>query len=401
MSELLSVDYTVGWIPASVSITAADKKTLAEERGIDPEKIRGHYVILGGQHKHPFIKRGLNLRKMLNSLKTEFLVPVADFVSSASGGSRQSVRQSEKTYAIPAESVASFREKFDDFRRMYLDWGQMLGDPVIYEELRDIDRLAIAESWAVIERRYPTRDELAESVYCTVPSYAVLTANYDFQGLPPVLAEQLRNEANNRLTATLQNIESNLLVQFQGFIEAVRRSCGNVVKVYPNVGSEWEAYREAEVLEQTSPLKDPSVPEGHHRYKLRTENGEVSTLVLADDVFQLQFQPRENGDTRRLTEPAFANLLNVTEKIGRFRNQLRSTDDKEFLAAFAARVQSTLESVGDTPSDIVNALRSDGGRRADLTQTFDVLLDEFRESGTTARAIQFHTRRRILDTAGD
>jgi hypothetical protein len=399
MSELLSADYTVGWIPASVSITAADKKALADERGVDPAKIRGHYVILGGQHKHPFIQRGLNLRKALNALKTEFLVPVADFVSAAAAGEHQLVRQSTKTYAIPPDSVESFRARFDDCCRRYLEWGRALSDPIIYHELRDVDRLAIAESWSVIERRYPTPDELAAAVYCTVPNYAPISS--DFSRLPPDLAAQLRQEADARLTATLQNIESNLLLQFQGFIESVRRSCGNVVKVYPEVGSEWAQYREAEVLEQVGPLKDADIPEGHQRYKLRTEAGEVNTLVLSDDVFQLQFKPRENGDTRRLTEPAFANLLGVTEKIGRFRNQLRSTDDKEFLAAFAERVQSTLESVGNTPSDIVNALRSDGGKRADLTQAFDGLLDEFRESGTVARAIQFHTRRRILATDGD
>jgi len=392
-TKLCSVDYTVGWIPASLSLTAADKQVLATERGVDPKHTRGSYCILGGRSDHPVIKQGLALREALSSLKAKYFVPEAIGARTAAGSERATVRYARSSYVIAEDSIEAFMREFDVARPQYLQWATTLCDTATYTELKDLARSTCGASWSVLEAKYPSQAALLDSVYCTTPAPLPISRSADLSGLPESLRERLRAETEERLSLTTQNIEALLLTQFRTFIEAVRRSCGNVVEVHPDPAGPWAEYADAAVVE----LRDNDYDPMQYDITLRKPNERRTvTLTLAKDVYLADFKPAETDEYRRLTDSTFSNLLDVTAKISRFRNELRNIDDQEFLASFAQDIESTLQSYGATPASIVNTLRDNATQRDELKRTFDGLLSQLQESGTATRARQFHTRRRIM-----
>ena len=403
MADLFLVDYSVGWIPSSLALTKADKAALAAQRGVDPRQVRGHYSVLGGRKDHPIINQGWTLYRAINALRDKYLIPEAVYAVAASGvdSGQRVVRRARNSYVMPVATFESFATELESLRSQYLRWGEELCRPregvSYYEEIKTLDATAIAASWSVLSHRYPSCQQLLDSIVCTVPVPTRMAVDIDVSGVSARFASQIQEEARNRIQLATENIEATLLGEFQSFIEDVRRSCGYVVRVQPGKTGALSKYHDADVAEYLEHEQRPDeIPAGHCRVSLRPRARQVTTITLPITQYQADFRPTKTDDYRKLSPSAFENLLEATNKIASFRNQLRDADDQNFLVTFSQRVESMLRQHGSSAVQIKETLRNNPVTRDNLRQTFDGLLTELQESTITTRAAQFRRRRKIV-----
>lgn len=412
--NLLSVSFTIGWLPGAICLTEAAKDALAAARGIDKKVIRGNYAILGAS-KDSLIKQGASLKRLLVQVRDEFTIPEYTIKQTAAGLSGSKSFKPEKvggSYLIEQSNVGKFFERFEDVRKQYLEWGARVSEPHNYERIKNADMLALSQDWHIIASKYPTAEQMADAINCDSPRFEPFNSKIHLEHLAPETANRLRVQAENRLSASIEGATTALISDFREVIEAVTKSCGHRTRLLP-IDPKWAHLRNAEVVSLVSHEENEDVPEGSLMLTLQQVNSKQSakgdekfvaagkpiTMVLTSADYA-NLKPYSTSEYKHLTQASFDSLMWTAKKIVNVQETLASAklfDDGDTVINMAKDVENLLASMGDSSSDITKQLKNSSYARKAASETFSGLLTQIR--ATEIKVKETNKKRRKIRMA--
>lgn len=379
-----TVRFTVGWLPSSVGFTDAAKAALANDRGVDKRVIRGSYAILGAS-RDALIKQGHSLRGLLATIRDEYTIP--EFTIRATAvDDKPLASKVHGSYIIESIRIEQFLTRFEEVRQQYLAWGRRFMETENYNRIRAADMEALADDWAVVEKKYPSAEALADSISCDVPKIAPFDASFTLADVAPATVAMLQSQARERLDASIDGAMSELLLEFREMVGAVAKNCGTRVRILPDKTGEFAAYRNAEVVSITRTEDDESVPVGSlllelQKVKIKSvagkddkfnNEGAAEKILVTQEVYT-SLGPYETQEYRQLTQSAFDNLMWLTQKITTVKSLLHAEEESDGISSLVDDVQKTLTNLGKSAADITKAIKGSEFARTSAKSLFDGL----------------------------
>jgi len=398
-----TVKFTVGWLPGSVGFTEQAKSALAAARGTDKKAIRGSYAILGAS-RDKLIKEGAALKRLLSAVRDEYTIPEYTLRSTATGSTDQPEKV-KGSYLIESCRIEEFLKRFDEVRQQYLTWGKRVAEPQNYERIRDADREALGTDWEIVEKKYPSRMQMADSVSCDMPKIEPFDASFTLADVAPETSKMLREQAEARLAASVEGATAELVLEFKDMVESVARNCGKRIRLLPPMGSGFDELRHAEVQEILRHSDTDEVPEGSllitvqpATHKDADSNklinvGKPETRLLTEDDYK-NLKPYETDEYRQLAQSSFDNLLWLAKKISTVKTMLGNDCGVDDLTTLAQEVESTLGDLGKSAADITKQLKGSSFARITAKKTFTGFLGRLKEQEVEIKQ-RARTRRKI------
>lgn len=402
-TQYCTVKFIIGWLPGAVSFTDAAKSALAAARGTDKRVIRGSYAILGAS-KDALIKEGMALKRTLIAIRDEYTIPEFTLRLTANNVNDGNPEKVAGSYIIESVKVEEFLSRFNEARNQYLAWGQRVASPENYERILNSDRVALDRDWEIIERKYPTPQQLADSVSCEIPKIEPFNATFTLSDVAPETAKMLREQAEARLEASINGATAELIHSFSEMVEAVAKNCGKRIRLLPQ-SAEYQHLRNAEVLKidqnadgiEAGKMLVTVQPVAEKANSDKFINrGKPEYLILSSSEYNT-LGPYETSENKHLTQASFENLMWLAKKIATVKSMLREEDESESVSSLAAEVESTLTQMGGSAEDITRQLKSSSYARANAKDVFEGLLDriktkdiEIRERAKVKRKIKMN-----------
>jgi hypothetical protein len=403
MSETITyctVKYTIGWLPSSVGFTEQTKNILAQTQDLDSKVIRGSYAILGASSE-PLIQEGTQLKRMLSTIRDEFTIPEYTLVGTAADAENLKPEKVPGSYLIEAARVDEFLTRFNAVRDQYLAWGARVAEDSNYEKIKESDRIKLGKDWAIVEKKYPSAKELADSISCDVPRIEPYDATFTLANVAPATAEKLAKQAEQRLTASVDGAVGELVYALKEMVYTVAKNCGKRIRLLPNSDNPHYNLRNAEVREIKRHKDDENVPAGYVQITLQEcvpvkngfkQVGKERMLVLTEAEY-MELKPYETDEYKSLTQSGFSNLLWLAQKITAVQNMLG--ENGKPIVDLAEEVQKTLTDIGNSPEGITKNIRDSNYARSTAQKTFGELLTkitaqelELRKVNRVGRKIQ-------------
>jgi hypothetical protein len=395
-----TVKYTIGWLPSSVGFTEQTKSILAQTQNLDSKVIRGSYAILGASNE-PLIQEGTQLKRMLSSIRDEFTIPEYTLVGTATAADELKPEKVPGSYLIESSKVDEFLARFNAVRDQYLLWGARVAETENYEKIRNSDKAKLGKDWEVVEKKYPSAKELADSISCDVPRIEPYAATFTLADVAPATAAKLAKQAEQRLSASVDGAVGELVYELKEMVATVAKNCGKRIRLLPNSDNPNYALRNAEVREILRSDANEEIPKGYVQLTLQNcvavnngfkQVGKEQTLLLTDQEY-LALNPYETDEYKSLTQSGFSNLLWLAQKITSVKQMLG--DNGTSIVSLAEEVQKTLTDIGNSPESITRNIRDSGYARKSAQTTFNELLSkittqeiELRKMNKVGRKIQ-------------
>jgi hypothetical protein len=249
-------------------------------------------------------------------------------------------------------------------------------------DIKEMDRKRLQNLFN--DKDYPTKVTLSYS--WGYP--AVATPNY-LRQLSPEIYERERRSVEQRYEQSFELAYADMLGQFQATIAGWIDRLGPVVRIYPNEDSKYRHLHGAELIEQTSHLKDPeNVPEGKVRVIVRykatgasvqsEENlGFITTRELAD------LHPSEVANERKIFKDS--TIEGLTDMLSRFRRLGQAISASPGLTGVVTQIEQQLAKCRDA-GDVSKELRNSNTFRQDTHQLMQRLNQQLEQEVTTFRA---------------
>lgn len=395
-----TVSFTVSWLPGSIGFTEQAKTVMADQLNLDRRIIRGSYAILGAS-RDPLIKEGSALKRVLSLIRDEFTIPECT-LTQASGNLEKRPVKIKGSYIIENLKVGEFLERFDVARTAYLNWGQRFLQPENYERIKESDKLALGQDWALISSKYPTAEELADAIQCDIPKIMPYDTTFDVADLAPATMAYLKQNALERMEASINGAMFEFIHELKDMVNTVAKSCGRRIRVMPVENSKFAMYRNAEVQEIYTHEEDNSIPMDSYVLVLQpaktnpdgkiVQEGKPINFSCTKEDYRNLLRPYETGESKQLTTAGFEHLMFLTNKLGHVKNLLGSNDQVEDLVK---EVQDSLTSFGKSAADITKEIKSSAFTRTSAKQAFQDLHTKIVDTEITLKQQQNHPRRRI------
>lgn len=397
-----TVKFTVGWLPGSVGFTEQAKAALAAARGTDKKAIRGSYAILGAS-RDPLIKEGAALKRLLTTIRDEFSIPEYTLRVTASG-EQEKPEKVKGSYLIESCRIEEFLKRFEEVRQQYLTWGKRVAEPQNYNRIREADQEALKKDWEIVEKKYPSRQQMADSVSCDLPKIEPFDASFTLADVAPETSKMLREQAEARLAASVEGATAELVLEFKDMVEAVAKNCGKRVRLLPPMGPQQDL-RHAEVMQIIKHDESEDVPEGKLLITIQratpkddnsdrfTNVGKAEDMLLSEEEYKA-LRPYETDEYRQLAQSSFDNLLWLAKKISTVKSMLGNDCGVDDLTCLAEEVESTLGDLGGTAAEITKQLKGSSYARSMAKKTFSGFFDRLKlQEGEVKK--RSRTRRKI------
>ena len=394
-----TVKFTVGWLPGSVGFTEQAKSALAAARGTDKKAIRGSYAILGAS-RDPLIKEGAALKRLLTAVRDEYTIPEFTLRATA-GGSGDKPEKVKGSYLIESCRIQEFLDRFDQVQKQYLAWGQRVAEAKNYDRIREADEVSLGQDWEVVEKKYPSAAQMADSIGCDLPKIEPFDASFTLADVAPELSRKLREQAEARLDASVDGATAELILEFKDMVEAVAKNCGRRVRLLPPIGPKQDL-RHAEVVRILTSKDDPYVNEGTMLVTVQRASpkggdsdafnnvGKQQDLLLTNEEYKTM-HPYETEEYRQLAQSSFDNLLWLAKKISTVKGMLGGDSNADSLTGLATEVESALGELGGSAAAITKELKNSGFARKSAQATFKGFYDKLQ---TQDKEIQVKRRAR-------
>lgn len=395
--QYCTVKFTVGWLPGSVGFTEAAKSALAEARGTDKKAIRGSYAILGAS-RDPLIKEGTALKRILTTIRDEYTIPEYTLRASAANSEEENQRPHKVagSYLIESCKIEEFLKRFEEARQQYLAWGKRVADPENYQRIRDADQVALDKDWEVIERKYPSAEQMADSVSCDIPKIEPFDASFTLADVAPETSKMLREQAEARLNASIEGATAELILEFKQMVEAVAKNCGKRIRLFPPVGHAKQDLRNAEVLTIVRNSDDPDIPEGKVLLTVqpaRPKSDDSDKFINVGKPLDLlvttaeyaELKPFETEEYKQLTQASFDNLVWLAKKISTVKSMLNGEEDADSLTNLAKEVEGAISDLGGSAAEITKQLKNSSYARNAAKQTFTDFFNRLKDTEIEVR----------------
>lgn len=390
----LTIKYTVGWLPSSLGLTEQAKAVLAREQNVDSKVLRGSYAILGASNDE-LIKEGASLRRLLNIIRDEYTIPEYTLVGTAADTENLKPEKVPGSYLIEAARLDDFLSRFNAMRDQYLAWGKRVASPENYEKIRESDRIKLGKDWAVVERKYPTAEEIADAITCDVPRIEQYNATITVDSLAPATSEKLRVQAEQRLQASVNGAVGELVFELKEMVATVARNCGKRIRLSPPIDGQYASLRDAEVREILRNSDNSEIPPGYVQVIVQQcvqngkggfkQTGKEQSVLLTEQEY-LALKPYETDEHRTLTQSGFSNLQWLADKISSVKNMLG--EEGKPVIDLAKEIQDTLSGMGSSADSVTRNIRDNSYARATAKQTFTSLLNRITEKEIEIRKVQ-------------
>lgn len=397
-----TVKFTVGWLPGSVGFTDAAKSALAAARGTDKKAIRGSYAILGAS-RDPLIKEGAALKRLLSAVRDEYTIP--EYTLRATANSAEEKPEKVKgSHLIEAVRIEEFLKRFNEVRQQYLTWGKRVAELNNYNRIREADMEALSKDWDIVEKRYPSAAQMADSVACDQPKIEPFDASFTLADVAPETSKMLREQAEARLAASVEGATAELVLEFKDMVEAVARNCGKRIRLLPPTGPKQDL-RHAEVMQILRNKDTEEVPEGSllitvQRAKPKDDNsdrfiniGKKEDMLLTEAEYK-ELRPYETEEYRQLAQSSFDNLLWLAKKISTVKSMLGNDCGVDDLTCLAQEVESALGELGGSADAITKELKGSGYARSVAKKTFNEFFNRLQNQELEIKQ-RSRTRRKI------
>jgi hypothetical protein len=397
-----TVKFMVGWLPGSVGFTDAAKAALATARGTDRKAIRGSYAILGAA-RDPLIKEGATLKRLLSAVRDEYTIP--EYTLRASANSPEEKPEKVKgSYLIEAVRIEEFLTRFNEIRQQYLTWGKRVAEPHNYSRMRAADEDALGKDWEIVEKRYPSAAQMADSVSCDQPRIEPFDASFTLADVAPATSKMLRHRAEARLAASVEGATAELVLEFKDMVEAVARNCGKRIRLLPPLGPKQDL-RHAEVMQILRTKDTEEVPEGSLLITVQRATpkdgdsarfiniGKKEDILLTEQEYK-DMRPYETEEYRQLAQSSFDNLLWLSKKIATVKSMLGNDCGVDDLTSLAQEVESTLGDLGGSAEVITKELKGSSYARSVAKKTFNGFFNRLQEQELELKK-HSRTRRKI------
>jgi hypothetical protein len=392
--EYLTIKYTVGWLPSSIALTEQSKAVLAREQGVDSKVLRGSYAILGASNDD-LIKEGTNLRRLLGIIRDEYTIPEYTLVGTAADTENLKPEKVPGSHLIEAAKLDEFLTRFNAARDQYLDWGKRVSSEENYNKIKESDKIKLGKDWVVVERKYPTSQELADAITCDVPRIEPYNATFTIANLAPATSEKIRKQAEQRLEASVNGAVGELVYELKEMVATVARNCGKRIRLIPGLDNPYYNLRDAEVREiirhsdndeipagYVQIIAQECVPAGKNGFK---QVGKEKSLLLTEQEY-LELKPYETDEYKSLTQSGFSNLQWLAQKIASVQNMLG--EEGKPVIDLAKEVQDALSNMGNSADSITREIKNSGFARKSAHTTFNNLLQKISTQEIEIRKIQ-------------
>lgn len=389
-----TIKYTIGWLPSSIGLTPQSKAVLAREQSLDAKVLRGSYAILGASDDE-LIKEGTMLRRLLGIIRDEYTIPEYTLVGTAADTENLKPEKVPGSYLIEAARLDEFLERFNAARNQYLDWGKRVSAAESYEKIRENDKLKLGKDWVIVERKYPTAEEIAGSITCDVPRIEPYNANFTVANLAPATSEKLRKQAQQRLEASVNGAVSELVFELKEMVATVARNCGKRIRLMPLPDNPNYNLRDAEVREILRHNDNEEIPQGYVQIIVQEcvpagkggfkQVGKERSVLLTEQEY-LDLKPYETDEYKSLTQSGFSNLQWLAQKISSVQAMLG--EEGKPVVDLAKEVQDTLTNIGNSADSITKSIRDSGYARKTAQATFNGLLQKISTHEMEIKKIQ-------------
>lgn len=389
-----TVKFQIGWLPGALGFTEQAKAALAADLGIAKNVIRGSYAILGAS-RDPLIQEGAALKRLLTTIRNTYTIPEYTLVSSAAHQDKLKTEKVAGSYLIEAVRIDEFLQRFNEVREQYLAWGKRVADPENYERLRAADQVALGKDWEIVEHRYPSATQMADSITCDIPRIEPFDATFTLADVAPETSRMLREQAEARLNASVEGATAELVSEFKTMVEAVARNCGKRVRLLPPESHERADLRQAEVQQI---LRHADAPEDIPADKLLVtvqrcadrggklvQHGRSEEILMTEQEYR-DLLPFETDEYRILAQSSFDNLMWLANKISSIKAMLGGSEEAQDLTELAADVTNALRDLGGNAADITRQLKQSPYLRSTARGMFGSFLDRITTQGLETRA---------------
>lgn len=405
--QYCTVKFTAGWLPGSIGFTEAAKSVLAAQRGLDKKVIRGSYAILGAS-RDALIKEGAALKRVLTEIRNAFTIPEYSLRSTA-GGESEKPQKVSGSYLIESVKIEEFLERFEEARKQYLAWGKRVSEPANYNRIRNADMEFLGDDWAVVEKKYPSAESMADAISCDMPKIEPFDASFTLADVAPETAKMLRDQAAARLEASVEGATAELILDFKDMVEAVAKNCGKRVRLLPPMGPQADL-RHAEVQQIVRPHESDEVPENHvlvtvQRVRPKDESlTSFQNVGKSEDMLMTETQYKalnayEADEYRQLAKSSFDNLLWLAKKISTVKTMLGDSEETNGLIGLVQEVENTLGEMGGSAAQITKELKGSSIARKVMKTTFNNYFDRIKEHEIVVKE-RARSRRRIKPAPG-
>ena len=405
--QYCTVKFTAGWLPGSIAFTEQAKSVLAAERGLDKKVIRGSYAILGAS-RDPLIKEGAALKRVLTEIRNSFTIPEYSLRSTAGGESEKPLKVTG-SYLIESAKIEEFLERFEEARKQYLAWGKRVAESWNYDRIRNADEAFLGDDWAVVEKKYPSAESMADAISCDMPKIEPFDASFTLADVAPETAKMLRKQAAARLEASVEGATSELILDFKEMVESIAKNCGKRVRLLPPMGPQADL-RHAEVQQILRSHESDDVPENHVLVTVQRVTAKDETLTAFQNVGKSQdmlltetqykaMNAYETEEYRQLAKSSFDNLLWLAKKISTVKTMLGDSEETNGLIGLVQEVESTLGEMGGSAAQITRELKGSSIARKVMKTTFNSYFDRIKEHEIVVKE-KSRIRRRIKPAPG-
>lgn len=399
--KFYSITLSVGWLPGSVNLPEAAKAAIVTARGSSEKSIRGSYSILGSLN-NPLIKEGLALRRRIHLLLEQFTLPEY-CVLAASNSENPEAAKIRGARLIAESKLEEFLSLFNAARTDYLLWGERITQEDNYEMLRELDQSALGQDWETVSQRYPTREDLRESISCDTPQLKEVCVDFSTSNLPKYIQDQLREMATNQIETTIENATLELVSNFRTMVSQISRNCGPRQRVQEVPGR--PDLRQAEILESTTNEVDEEVPEGHVMVRLQpskekdgklVQNGKPEVVLMTKAEFSV-CQPYNTTEKRVLTRAGIENLMLLIDKIKNVKDILREENSTSIDSVLSEVIQH-VSMLGRDSETVSNTLASSTAMRQHTGEVFSQLTKTLQETETCLKQ-NIRVKKRVVRSA--
>lgn len=376
-----TVRFTVGWLPGSIAFTEQAKSALASALGIDRKVVRGSYAILGAS-RDPLIREGAALKRLLSVIRDEYTIPEYTLRATATG--KEKPDKVKGSYLIESCKIEEFLQRFNEAQKQYLAWGKRVTEDSVYQRIRESDREALADDWHVIEKKYPSAAAMADGISCDTPKIEPFDASFTLADVAPETSRQLREQAEARLTASVEGATSELILEFKDMVEAVAKNCGKRVRLLPLATSDDAHLQHAEVTQIIKGDGTNDIGKGLLLITVQkvqpkfgwtsgdakfNNSGKPKELLLSEAEYA-DLRPYETDEYRQLAQSSFDNLLWLAKKIATVKSMLGNDDGVADLTGLAQEVADTLGNLGGSAGNITKELKGSNFARTTAKNAF-------------------------------
>jgi hypothetical protein len=399
------INFETSWLPGAVGFTEQAKSALASMMGLDKKIIRGSYAILGAS-RDKLIQEGAALKRLLYTIRDLYTIPEFKLIISAASPDEMVTTKRRSSYLIEATKIDEFMARFNEARTQFLAWGKKVGEPENYNRIKEADKAALGNDWAIVEGKYPSAAALVDSIGCEVPAIEPFDVKLDLEAVAPATAKQLQRDAEARLAASIEGATAELIFEFKEMVEAVARNCGKRIRLLPPINHKHANLRYAEVQSMLTHADEETIPVGSRLLTVQTAAPKDSnpdkfvltgkpTELLVNQAEYDDLRPYETDEYKQLAQASFDNLLTLANKISSVKTMLGNSDMANNLTKLADDVATTLSTMGRSAAEISSGLKSSSYARAQAKNVFSDYLKQITAQDIEVRQKAKTSRRKI------